>query len=267
MRGRLEGIRHVVLDMDGTIFVGDTLLEETRPFLEGLAQLGIDYSFITNNNSRSREEHVEHLAAMGLEESAERIFTSTGATVEYLRRHVSGVRRLLVLGTAGLRRELGRVFEIVEDRPDAVIVGFDTTLRYESLSRTAYWISQGRPYIATHPDRVCPTDRPIVLPDCGAICALLEAATGRKPDAIPGKPHPAMLRALMQGHGLSCAEVIMVGDRLYTDMRMALEAGVTAVLTLTGETTASMAASASPPPDVVIEDLGELGRLLEQARS
>jgi NagD protein len=116
---------------------------------------------------------------------------------------------------------------------------------------------------------VCPTDQPIVLPDCGAICALLAAATGRQPDAVPGKPNVAMLRAIFDRHCFSPDEVAMVGDRLYTDMRMARDVGALAVLTLTGESRAANVASAPAEqrPDLVVADLDELGRLLSKSKS
>jgi NagD protein len=176
---------------------------------------------------------------------------------------------LFVLGTPGLHDEFaGAGFGIVDAEPDAVVVGFDNDLTYQRLALTAYWIARGLPYIATHPDRVCPTDRPIVLPDCGAICALLESATGRQPDAIPGKPNPAMLQSIFDQHGLSPGEVAVVGDRLYTDIRMALDAGAVAVLTLTGETKQSDvdAADEVSRPDIIIADLNEFTRLLQDAR-
>lgn len=180
------------------------------------------------------------------------------------------MKRLFVLGTPGLDEDLRRGgYEIVEDQPDAVVVGFDSALTYDRLAQTASWIAQGLPYIATHPDRVCPTDRPIVLPDCGAICALLESATGRKPDAIPGKPSSAMLQSIMRRFGVSASETAMVGDRLYTDVRMAREAGAIAILTLTGE--AKLADAQSAPvnerPDLVVADLDELIDQIRQHRA
>jgi NagD protein len=148
------------------------------------------------------------------------------------------------------------------------VVGFDPALNYNRLCRTAFLISRGLPYIATHPDRVCPTDQPTVLPDCAAICALLETATGRKPDAIPGKPHPAMLQEVMTRHILAADETALVGDRLYTDIRMARDGGVLAVLTLTGEADTAEAASLSADqrPDLIITDLADFSRQILEAR-
>jgi HAD superfamily hydrolase (TIGR01450 family) len=262
-------VRHVVLDMDGTIYLGCTLLPDTLPFLSTLRRIGIGHSFVTNNCSRSRAEYVRHLREIGIESAAESILTSAHASIHHLQMNLPGTKRLFVFGTKGLHDDLRLAgFEIVDDRPDAVVVGFDTALTYDRLSQTAYWISRGLPYVATHPDRVCPTDRPTVLPDCGAICALLETATGRRPDAVPGKPSPLMLEAVFAQNGVKPNHVALVGDRLYTDIRMARDAGAVAVLTLTGETKRAdiEGCPQNQRPDLVIANLGELSRLLESAR-
>jgi NagD protein len=138
-------------------------------------------------------------------------------------------------------------------------------LTYDRLCRAAYWINEGKPFIATHPDLVCPTDLATVLVDCGSICAALEKATGRKPMAIPGKPDRLMLDGLIGRHRIGASQLAVVGDRLYTDMAMARASGALGVLVLTGETTADQAAH-SPLPDLVVKDLHELGRLLSQAK-
>jgi NagD protein len=150
------------------------------------------------------------------------------------------------------------------DAPEAVVVGFDTTLSYDRLCRAAYWIERGLPFVATHPDLVCPTDEPTVLVDCGSICACLSAATGRKP-VVLGKPDPNILLELCARHCLQPRQVAMVGDRIYTDMAMAERAGTWAVLVLSGEATAADAAALSPPPDLVVGDVGELGQLMAEA--
>jgi HAD superfamily hydrolase (TIGR01450 family) len=265
----LAKIRHVVLDMDGTIYLGGTLLPHTLPFLSNLQRLGIGHSYVTNNCSRGRAEYVEHLAEIGIAAPADAILTSAHATIHHLNTQLPGAKRLFVLGTPGLDDDFRLAgFEIVNDRPDVVVVGFDTALTYDGLAQTAYWISRGLPYFATHPDRVCPTDRPIVLPDCAAICALLETATGRKPDAVPGKPNPMMLETVFAKHNLRPQQVALVGDRLYTDMRMARDAGAVAVLTLTGETKQADVdrCPEGQRPDLIVKDLGEFGQLLEGAR-
>src|SRR4051812_45257736 len=264
----LARIRRIVLDMDGTIYLGGTLLPHTLPFLSALSRLAIGVNFVTNNCSHSRAEYVERLQRLGIEAEPTSITTSAHAAIHHLRKCLPEARRLFVLGTPGLYDEFRlEGFEVVDDEPDAVLVGFDTALTYDRLAKTAYWISSGLPYIATHPDRVCPTDQPIVLPDCAAICALFEVATGRKPDVVPGKPSPLMLETVFAGYALAPQEVALVGDRLYTDIRMARDAGSIAVLTLTGETKRADvdACPMAQRPDLIIENLGELQRLLEAA--
>jgi len=265
----LAKIRHVVLDMDGTIYLGKKLFPPTVPFLDGLARLEIGHSYVTNNCSRSRAEYVYHLREIGIEADPETIWTSAHATVHYISVELPQVRRLFVHGTPGLKEDFRLAgFEIVDQEPEVVVVGFDTALTYDGLAQTAYWISCGLPYIATHPDRVCPTDRPIVLPDCAAVCSLFETATGRRPEAIPGKPNQLMLEAVFARYNVAPQEVALVGDRLYTDIRMARDAGAVAVLTLTGET--KLADIDGCPkyerPDIVVADLGEFAALLKGAR-
>lgn len=271
MHHRLRPIRHVALDMDGTIYRGSTLFDFTRPFLTQLTGLGIGYTFLTNNSSKSVKDYVAHLRAMGIAANADQIYTSTNATIEFLRETMPAVRRLFVLGTASMRAELASAgftstAESAGDEPEAVLVGFDTELSFARLCRAAYWIKQGKPFLASHPDRICPTDEATVWVDCGAICTALKEATGRGPDAVLGKPSPQMLRGLLHKFNLRPENLAMVGDRLYTDIVMARQAGVLGILVLSGEATNEEAARHSPPPDLVVADLAVLGEKLRAAR-
>ena len=268
---RLRNVRHVALDMDGTIYKGGTLFAVTDPFLRLLDDLEIGYTFLTNNPSKSVDDYRAHLAGMGIHVGADQIYTSAQATIEFLREDWPRVRRLFVLGTPSMCEQFAAAgFILVPDSaqeiPDAVIVGFDSTLTYPRLCRAAWWIKQGRPYFATNPDRVCPTDQPTVLVDCGAICAALEAATGRSPLAVMGKPDPTMIRGILHRHSLAPENLAMVGDRLYTDILMAHRAGVLGVLVLTGEATAVEASHHQPPPDLIVADVSALGEKLKLAR-
>jgi NagD protein len=271
MNKRLRDIRHVALDMDGTIYSGGTLFKSTVPFLALLGEMGIGHTFLTNNSSKSARDYLARLRQIGIAATADQLYTSTQATIEHLRQHLPAVRRLFVLGTASMSRELeGAGFALTADsagdEPDGVLVGFDTELTFSRLCRAAYWIKKGKPFVATHPDRVCPTDQPTVLVDCGAVCAALEQAGGRGPDVVLGKPDPRMLRGILSRHGLAPRQLAMVGDRLYTDMAMAHRAGALGVLVLTGETTAREGANHSPKPDLVVSGLAELGERLRAAR-
>jgi NagD protein len=270
MNNRLSAIRHVALDMDGTIYRGGTLFETTEPFLALLNKLRIGYTFLTNNPSKSAKDYLVHLCEIGIPAAEDQLYTSTQSTIEFLRNEWPQLKRLFVLGTPSMCSEFSAAgFTLVPDspdaEPDAVVVGFDTTLAYPRLCRAAWWISRDKPYFATNPDRVCPTDQPTLLVDCGAICAALEAATGRKPAAILGKPDPAMIRGILHRHNLQPHNLAMVGDRLYTDMEMAHRAGALGVLVLTGESQAEDAAQHSPAPDLVVADLAEFGARLRSA--
>jgi NagD protein len=268
---RLRKIRHVALDMDGTIYRGETLFDFTNPFLAQLSALGIGFSFLTNNSSKSTSDYVRHLSKIGVTAREDQVYTSTQASIEFLREAMPKVRRLFVLGTESMRSEIessGFVLAADDpnDEPDGVLVGFDTALVYSRLCRAAYWIALGKPFLASHPDRICPTDEPTVLVDCGAICSALREATGREPDAILGKPDPRMLQGLLRRHALASENLAMVGDRLYTDMEMARRAGAFGVLVLTGEATAHDARNSPSPPDLIAKNIAEFGEALIKCR-
>lgn len=271
MESPLTAIRHVALDMDGTIYSGNTLFAATMPFLALLREMGIGYTFLTNNPTKSTAEYIAHLGKMGITATAQQLCTSTQATVACLQRDWPEARRLFVLGTPGMCGEFSAAGFVLlpdspDDEPDAVIVGFDTTLTYPRLCRAAWWIKSGKPYFGTNPDRVCPTDQPTVLVDCGSICAALQCATGKAPSAVLGKPDPAMIHEILHRRGLQSSQLAMVGDRLYTDIVMARHAGVLGVLVLTGEATAEEAAAFSPAPDLIVSGLDEFGARLLAAR-
>ena len=267
---RLRRIRHVALDMDGTIYMGQSLFSWTKPFLEGLKKAGIGYSFLTNNPSKSIADYLSKLHKMGIEATRDEMYTTALATIDYIKTHLPEARKLFLLGTPSMISEFEAAgfvsaADSPEDRPDVIVAAFDMTLNYDRLCRAAWWVSQGVPYIATNPDRVCPTDQPTVLVDCGSICACLEHATGRRPDITLGKPDPNMLTGILTRHGLQPDQIAMVGDRIYTDVEMAHNAGAMGVLVLSGETTIAIADQAERQPHLIAENIATLGELLQQA--
>jgi|SRR5665213_1191537 len=262
----LSLIRHVVLDMDGTLYKGTRLFAQTVPFLERLRDLGIGRTFLTNNTSRSKTEYVTKLRQMGIDAQVEEIYTPAESVFAYLRTHLPKVSRIAILGTPSLTQEFAEAGFIDDwNAPEAVVVGFDTTLTYERLCRATYWTSCGLPFLATHPDFVCPTDLQTVLVDCGAICACITAATGKKP-MVFGKPNPSILLELRDRLQLKLEEMLMVGDRIYTDMKMAQEAGVPTALVLTGEAGIEQVNDLVLKPDFILDDVGQLGEKLVKAQ-
>ena len=264
-------IRHVALDMDGTIYLGSKLFSWTKGFLKKLSDNGIGYSFLTNNPTRSLDDYVKKLHGMGIDATRDEVYTTAVATIDYIKTHFPGARRLFVLGTPSMIGEFEAAgFEMCaddpEDRPDVLVVAFDTTLVYPRLCRAAWWASQGVPYIATNPDRVCPTDQPVILVDCGSICECITHATGRKPDIVIGKPNPDMLRGIMDRYGYRADEIAMCGDRIYTDVAMARNAGALGVLVLSGETTLDTAVNSDPQPPITADTVDTFADLLIASR-
>ena len=272
MMAACRRIKHVALDMDGTIYMGSTLFPFTKDFLARLTRLGIGYSFLTNNPTRSIADYLKKLAKLGIEATDEEMYTTAVATIEYLKARMPEVKRIYALGTPSMLHEFEEAgFELAacdpNDRPDALIVAFDTTLQYDRLCHAAWLAQQGLPYIATNPDRVCPTDQSTVLVDCGSLTTCIEYATGRKPDLVIGKPNPDMLSGIMYRYNLQPDEVAMCGDRIYTDVATAQNAGGMGVLVLSGETTKETALNNDPMPDITCRDISVLGDLLEASHA
>ena len=282
MKAKLAKIRHLALDMDGTIYLGSTLFPFTKKFLADMTEAGITYSFLTNNPSISVSDYLKKLDKLGIEANEDNMYTTSLAAIDYIKSHYPEAKRLYILGTPSMTTQFEEAGFIScaddpDDVPDVLVVAFDKTLAYDRLCRASWWASQGIPYVATNPDRVCPTDQRTVLVDCGSICKSIEYATGRQPDVCVGKPDPNMLRGVFERYGYQPEEVAMVGDRIYTDTATAHNAGAFGVLVLSGETTLEVAekvaedARTNPapeffPPDLIARDVKELGELLIEAR-
>lgn len=264
MASALTGRTHFLLDLDGTVYLGERLLPGAAAFIDLVRRRGGRVALLTNNSSRTAADYVAKLARLGVAVGPDEIHTSADATADFLAR--SGVRRLFLLGTPPLRERFAALgFVLDEEAPEVVLLAFDQTLTYDRLKRACLHIVRGVRYYATHPDRVCPTpDGPI--PDCGAMQALIERATGRWPDQVFGKPAPEMAMTALRRIGGDPAHGAMVGDRLYTDIAMGRRAGLATVLVLTGETRRPMveAAPEAERPDLVVADLAELARLVER---
>lgn len=264
-------IKHVALDMDGTIYLGKQLFPFTKRFLQTLTDNGIGYSFLTNNPTRSLRDYVKKLQGMGIDATEEEVYTTAVATIDYIRANHPEAKRIFFTGTPSMIEEFERAgFESCPDdpacRPDLLVVAFDTTIDYARLCRASWWASQGVPYIATNPDRVCPTDQETILVDCGSLCECIAYATGRRPDIVIGKPNPDMLSGIRHRYGLQADEIAMCGDRIYTDVAMARNAGALGVLVLSGETTLDTAVNSDPQPPITAENIAEFCELLLESR-
>jgi HAD superfamily hydrolase (TIGR01450 family) len=234
----LGKIKNFLIDMDGTIYLGQKLLPGAKDFWSYVNSDGRKGVFLTNNSARAPKDYVQKLAGMHIPAAEEQIVTSGDAAIWHLKKHFPG-QGVYLLGTPLLHAYLEQagipIVNGTEQKPGAVLLGFDMTLTYEKI-RTAYgWIMQGVPFLATHPDILCPAENGSI-PDAGAMICMFEAATGVSP-VILGKPCEPMAKAILEKFGFRPEETAMIGDRLYTDIAFANRNNMTGILVLSGETT------------------------------
>jgi HAD superfamily hydrolase (TIGR01457 family) len=245
-----------LLDMDGTIYLGDQPLPGALEFIKYLVDSGRPFCFFTNNSSHSRKAYERRLEKMGFVVPSDSILTSGMATILYLQEQ--GLSRVFLLGTPDLEQEFQESGLILDETdPQAVVLGFDRSLRYEKMCQAHRFLLHGLPYIATNPDLICPTSDGLGIPDCGAMMELFAASTGRRP-LIIGKPFPLMAQMAAKLLSLSTEKLAIVGDRLYTDMEMGRQAGLKTILVLSGETKRHELQGVEYMPDLVLEGVGSL---------
>ncbi len=253
----LGRIRHLLIDLDGVLYRGNTALPGAQEFIAFLRRKGIPFRLVTNNSSRTPEQAVQKLAGIGIEAQAGEIFSSALATGIYLREHVDGTETAQVVGEAGLRQAVEKSgLRLVEEGGDWVVVGLDRKATYEMLARAALALEGGARFVGSNPDSSFPTERGLV-PGAGALLAALVTTTGREPTVI-GKPHPLLLELAMKDCGGTLNDTAMLGDRLDTDIAAAERIGMKSILILTGVSTRSDLEKTSTPPDLVVENLQQL---------
>jgi HAD superfamily hydrolase (TIGR01457 family) len=252
----LDSIKCYMLDMDGTFYLGNRLLPGALDFMDYLSRKKLDYLFLTNNSSKNRGNYTEKIQKLGFDVDDSKIFTSGEATTIYLKTQTK-YKKIFLLGTKALENEFMQAgFELVKKEPEALVLGFDTTLTYEKIWKACDLIRAGLPYIATHPDFNCPTENGF-MPDIGSFMAMFEASTGRKPDVIIGKPYHHIVDAVVNKTGYRLDEIAMIGDRLYTDIALG-KAGIKTILVLSGETMLEDLETSKFKADIVVNDLRDL---------
>lgn len=260
---RLSRVRGFLLDMDGTFYLSDRLLDGALRFIDVLGHQGKSFLFLTNNSSKHRGQYAEKIRRLGLPIAEEVVLTSGEATALYLRERQAGARLFLV-GTPSLEEEFRQHgFELVEQDPQFLVLGFDTTLTYRKLWSLCDHVRAGVPYIATHPDFNCPTEAGW-MPDVGAMIAFVRAATGREPDLVVGKPNRIIVDAAAGKLHLQVDEMAMIGDRLYTDIALGQSSGITTVLVLSGESKEADLKESPFQPDYIFPNLAGVADWLER---
>lgn len=253
-----------MLDMDGTVFLEDQLLPGVNQFLESCKTKGIKVVYLTNNSTKDRKTYVNKLKSLGLDVSIHDIFTSGEATIRYVLQEKLNAN-VFLLGNELLEGEfIESGVNLVRERNkqvDFVVLGFDTTLTYEKIWIACDYIREGIPFIATHPDLNCPLKNDNYMPDTGSMIKMFEASTNVSP-LIIGKPNVQLVEILSRNLGIDKHAICMVGDRLYTDIKMAVDADITSVLVLSGETKEEDLHESSVKPTHVVKHLGELEKFI-----
>lgn len=248
------------LDLDGTIYLGNQLIPGTVDFISKLELTGKKCFFISNNSSKAKKDYVDKLFGMNIKTDVSHIVLSSDGVKEFLKR--KGVKNIYMVASNSMELDfLESGFNIDLQKPEFVVMGYDTNINYEKIRRAAIYLQNGVPFIATHGDVVCPSpEGPI--PDIGSMIAMFEKATGVAP-IIFGKPRPEMVEHLINSYADSKSEVLIIGDRLYTDMKLATNCGIDFVCVLSGETKREDIEELETFPDLVISRISDLTSYLE----
>lgn len=256
---KFKDINLYLFDMDGTLYLGNRLFDFTKELLTTIKATGRRYMFMTNNSAKSVADYIKKLEKLGISAEREDFITSSQATSYYLKKHYPN-HKLYVCGTKSLVKELvTEGFTVTEnlDEVECIVLGNDQELTFKKLEDICkILLSRDVPYIATNPDYVCPTEFGSV-PDCGSIIDMLYNSVKKRPIVI-GKPEPLMPLLAMERTGYKKQETAVIGDRLYTDVKSGVNAGVVSVLVLSGEATLDDLKTSDVTPDIVLDDCGAI---------
>ena len=246
------------IDMDGVIVRGNELVPGADAFIDRLHKRQIKFLILTNNAIYTPTDLTHRLQRIGIDITTDHIYTSALATAAFLKlQKPNGTA--FVLGESGLTEALHAVGYVLTDHnPDYVVVGETNAYSFTAFTQAARLIAAGARFIATNPDPNGPGEGGLV-PACGAISALFEAATGVHPYFV-GKPNPLMVRTALRFLGEHSENAVMVGDRMDTDIRIGTESGLETVLVLSGVTTLEMVEHFPYQPSRIVNSVADLER-------
>lgn len=261
MKNALQKKKLFVFDMDGTIYLGGKVFDYAVRFISNLRENGYRVLFFTNNASHNPSFYYEKLERMGFAPQDGEVLTSGDVTIGFLKTHRAGSPCYLV-GTDELCTQFREAGIVLSEKAPIVVTSFDTTLTYEKLDVACRLIRNGAEYLSTHPDYNCPTEDGFI-PDSGAIAAFVSASTGVTPTYF-GKPYRTAMTMMCELTKTAPEDIVIFGDRLYTDIALGKKNGVTAVLVLSGETTEAdvAAASSEDRPDFTVASLDEVDAVM-----
>ncbi|MDD4502135.1 MAG: HAD-IIA family hydrolase [Clostridia bacterium] len=258
----LESIRCFVLDMDGTIYLGNKLFDYTKEFLHTAEKCGIDIWYYTNNSSKNAKFYISKLKKMGIECEEHKMLISNQVIIKHLLKEHSD-SRVYVVGTEYLVNDFIEAgIRVTDTECDIVVMGFDTTLTYEKLVKSCDFVRNGAILYGVNMDYNCPTETGFI-PDCGSICQLVYASTGVKTEFF-GKPSSHTADFILEKTGYDKDSLAIIGDRLYTDIALGTNNGFTSILVLSGESSHEDMEKSETKPDFVFGSLKEISKNLKK---
>jgi arabinose operon protein AraL len=255
-----------IFDLDGTVYLSDKLILGADRVIRLLREKRRKVVFLSNKPIQTREDYASKLTRLGVPTQPEEVINSTFVMISYLKKHAPQAK-LFVVGEIPFLDELRRAGFIITEGPkeiDYVVVAFDRTFDYRKLNIAYQAIKLGAHFVATNPDRTCPVEGG-EIPDCAGMIAAIEAVTGKKVEAIVGKPSPFMIQTALEMMGLRPEDCILIGDRLETDIKMGKESGIATGIVLTGvtsEETLREIKHTSIQPDFVFQTIADVENLL-----
>jgi len=252
----LEKIKCFVLDMDGTIYLGNSLFSYTKRFLQVAEKCGIDIWYYTNNSSKNAKFYIEKLKRMGIDCESHKMLISNQVIIRYILKHHSNCK-VYVVGTEYLVKDfIDAGINVTDKNCDMVVMGFDTTLTYEKLVKACDFVRNGATLYGVNMDYNCPTETGFI-PDCGSICKLVLASTGVQAEFF-GKPSHHTAEYIFEKTGYSKDQLAIIGDRLYTDIALGSDNGFSSILVLSGESTIEDLEKSTHKPEYAYKSLEDI---------
>lgn len=253
-----------LFDIDGTLLLGDKVIDGCKEIIEEINKQGKKYIFVTNNSTKTAQEYVEKFGNIGIETKEENFITALTATISYLNKNFKG-KKIFLLGTKSLKEELERNDIIVTDKYEedicCAVASFDVELTYKKLEDMCKVLrNDSVTYLATNPDMVCPIENGYI-PDCGSICSMIENAVNRKPIFI-GKPNTLMIDMSLKETNTNKEEAIIIGDRLNTDILCGLNSGIDTAAVFTGETNEEEIKASKYKPNHIFNSVKDIYKLI-----
>jgi len=258
-----DSLEAAILDLDGTVYRGDSLIPGARRSLERLREAVEEVLFLTNKAIERRRDYSRKLQRLGVEASHDDVVNSGWVTAQYISETYPD-REAFVVGESPLIDELhdAGVATTTEDPGTLLVASMDREFDYEDLDLALRTLDEERPFLATNPDRTCPTEDG-AIPDAAGMIGAIEGVTGQTVDEVLGKPSPTMIETALDRVGVESERCLMVGDRIETDILMGERAGMTTALVLSGVTDRETAAESEIEPDYVLESIADLGTVFE----